>query len=556
MFHPHWREQTLASLDEPFDLVVLGGGITGCGIALDASQRGLRVLLVERDDVASGTSSRSSKLIHGGLRYLKQMQLRVTRTSCRERDRHLALDPHLVQPLRFVYPAYRGDKTPGWQVQLGLRIYDRLTDWPDKHGQLSADGVAELAPELPRDNLDRALTYVDGRADDARLTLAVTTTALAHGARILTRAQPVDGIHDRRRRLRGLVLRDLLDGSTHRVESHLVVNATGTWVDRVRHLLGREGTTLRPSRGSHLLFPRATLPLDAAITIPSPDDRRPVFFVPHPEGVLAGTTDHFHDGELDDPRPSPVEIGYLLRATRAAFPGRPIGHRDVSGCFAGLRPVLDNRADDPSAASREEAIWHEAGLLSVAGGKLTTWRAMAEEVVDTALDHLPPERARRAAPCATVGTPLAGGAPRDLASRLEAAHDLEPRVASALARRLGSLAWTACALARDSSELRPMAEDVDLSAAEIKTHLHFGGVVHLSDLVLRRWRLGMWDPSRALEVVPKMRRLVRRVTTWHTQRWEDEVERCSREVANWAPPATDPDDSPHQPESLASVESA
>lgn len=542
MFHPQWRQQTLANLDQPFDLVVLGGGITGCGVFFDAAQRGLRVLLVEHGDIANGTSSRSSKLIHGGLRYLKNMQLRVTRMSCRERDRHLALDPNLVEPLRWIYPAYRGDKPSGWQVQLGLRLYDRLTDWPDKHAQLDPERLADLAPELPRDNLDRLLTYIDGRTDDARLTLAVAASGMAHGGRILTRARALEGLSDSRGRLRHLVLRDLLDGRTYRIETELVINATGSWVDRVRHLLGREGTTLRPSRGSHLLFAPQTLPLDSALTLPSPDDQRPVFFVPHPEGVLVGTTDLFHHGDLDDPRPSPEEVTYLLRVVRAAFPGRGLGRVHITGAFAGLRPVLDNRADDPAAASREEAIWHEAGLLSVAGGKLTTWRAMAEEVVDTALDHLPTERVRLATPCATAGTPLAGGAPRGLDQRLIAAHGLQPAVASAMARRLGQLAWTACVMARDSSELRPLAEGLDLTAAEVKAHFAFGGVIHLSDLVLRRWRLGMWNPSRTREALPRLRRVVRRITGWSHAQWNEEAEHCDRALTNWEPPSRPPED--------------
>ena len=169
-------------LSDGVDMVVIGGGITGCGIALDAVQRGLRVVLVERGDIASGTSSRSSKLIHGGLRYLKQMQFRITRLACRERDRMLHLSPHLVRPVRFVYPAFRGDRTPGWQVDLGLSLYDRLTDRPEKHTRLDADEVAQVAPGLLTDELDRALAYTDAVADDARLTLAVAATAAAHGA--------------------------------------------------------------------------------------------------------------------------------------------------------------------------------------------------------------------------------------------------------------------------------------------------------------------------------------------------------------------------------------
>lgn len=535
MFHPHWREEALASLAQPFDLIVLGGGITGCGVFLDAAQRGLRVLLVEARDIAAGTSSRSSKLVHGGLRYLKQMQLRVTRQSCRERDRQLNLHPHLVTPLPWLYPAYEGDRPAGWQVEWGLKLYDRLTDWPDKHRRLRTAEIEALAPDLPRDHLERALTYVDGRVDDARLTLSVAATGMAHGGHLLTRARMDDGVWDASGRLRGLYLRDAESGVVYRVEGSLVINATGTWVDRVRHRLGLEGTTVRPSRGSHLLFHRSQLPLRVAVTTMSPDDGRPVFFIPHPEGVLVGTTDLFHRGDLDDPRPTAEEVDYLLRATVATFPGRRLERSDIVGCFAGLRPVLENHAENPSAASREEAIWHENGLLSVAGGKLTTWRATAEEVVDEALRHLPEARAQRVAACATAGTPLLGRAPLDLDRRLRHSFGVDPIVAEAMVRRLGSLAWLACEMVTDAAELRPVTPGCDLSTAEIRAHVRYGGVLHLSDLLLRRVRLGMWEPQLAVALLPHLRRPLRRTAGWSRRRWDAEVERYLAAAVGWSP---------------------
>lgn len=533
MFQPAFREEALASLEEPFDLVILGGGINGCGIFFDAAQRGLRVLLVERDDLAAGTSSRSSKLIHGGLRYLKELQFRVTQTSCRERDRHIRLDPHLVDPIRFIYPAYKGDHTPGWKVDLGLSLYDRLTHRDARHAHLDAAELARLAPGLETRELDRALAYTDARVDDARLTLAVAVTGCAYGGRLLTRAHVEEGLEDASGRLRGIFLRDQESGAVHRVEAALVVNATGVWTDRTRHLLGRDGRRLRPSRGSHLLFPKESLPLEAALTMPSPDDGRPVFFVPHPEGVLVGTTDLFHTGELDDPRPSNAEVGYLLRAGAAAFPGRPPLLTDVLGVFAGVRPVLESHTDDPTKASREEAIWDENGLLSVAGGKLTTWRLTAEEAVDRALELLGEEHRRRAAPCATAGTPLAGLAPRDLDRRLARVHGVSSAVAEGLARRLGALAWTACALARDRRELEPLDDGFDLSAAEIRAHLRFGAVVHLSDLVLRRVRLGMWRPADVPALLPRLVELARDERAWDAGRIDDENARLARDLEGW-----------------------
>ncbi len=532
MFPPTWRQQALSGLEQPFDLVVVGGGISGCGIFLDAAQRGLRVLLVERGDVASGTSSRSSKLIHGGLRYLKQMHLQLTRQSCRERDLQVALNPHLVTLQRWIYPTYSEDATPGWKISLGLAIYDQLTRRPDKHSRLSGDELEELAPGLGRAGLDRALSYFDARVDDARLTLAVAATGVAYGGLLLTRAEPEAALRDPGGRIRGLEVRDGVSGQVHKVEASLVVNAAGVWVDRLRQRLGLDGRRLRPSRGSHLVFPRHRLPLEAAVTILSPDDRRPVFFIPHPEGVLAGTTDLFHDGELDDPRPAAGEVDYLLRATAAAFPHDPPGRGDVLGAFAGLRPVLSHHLDDPSKASREEAIWHEDGLLSVAGGKLTTWRATAEEAVDQALALLPEERGRRAAACATAGTPLAGLAPRDLDRRLAAGARVEPAVADGMARRLGALAWTALALA-SRRELRPVVPGSDLCRAEVRAHLRFGAVLHLSDLLLRRVRLGMWRPAEVRALLPRLRRLIRHETGWSRHRWQLEVERYAFAAEGW-----------------------
>ncbi len=550
MFHPAWRQQALADLETPFDLVVLGGGITGCGILLDAAQRGLRVLLIERGDIACGTSSRSSKLIHGGLRYLKEMQFGVTRTACRERDRQIVLNPHLVTPQRWIYPAYQGDKTPAWTVELGLKIYDRLTQLPDKHARLDPAQLDALAPGLDRRNLNRALSYVDARVDDARLTLAVAATAAAYGGVVLTRATPEEAIRDADGRLSGVVVRDLESDSTgsdggsrtYRVDAALVVNAAGVWVDRVRHQLGLDGTHVQPSRGSHLVLPTAKLPLAAAVTVRSPDDQRPVFFIPHPEGVLVGTTDVFHHGELDDPRPTTTEIRYLLRTAAAAFPDHALSHVDILGTFAGLRPVLSHGHDDPSKASREEAIWHEQGLLSVAGGKLTTWRAIAEQVVDRALTLLPAARSRRAAPCATAGTPLAGLAPMDLAQRLCRATpargqgELEPAVAEAMARRLGSQAWTACALADvDGRQLQPIVDGSDLCLAEVRAHLRFGAVIHLPDLFLRRVRLGMWHPDQVDELLPHLETSICQEMSWSPQRWDRECERYRREAEAWAP---------------------
>lgn len=533
MFHPGWRERALAALAAgPFDLIVVGGGITGSGILLDAAQRGLRVLLVESNDIASGTSSRSSKLVHGGLRYLKQMQFRVTRLSCAERDRMVDLNPHLVDPIRFLYPARRGDKMPGWTVDLGLWMYDRLTSRPEKHTRLDADELAAQAPGIDLKGLDRTLAYADARTDDARLTLAVAATGLAFGGLALTRAEVIAGIDDAEGRVAGVRLRDLETGAEHEARAHVVVNATGHWTDRLRERFGLEGRRVRPSRGSHLIFDHDRLPVRSAVGFISPDDGRPLFVVPHPEGVLAGTTDLYHDGDLDDPRPSRDEADYILRAVQAQFPDRNLSAADVIATYSGLRPILDTHADNPSEATREEAIWEERRLLSVAGGKLTTWRTTAAEAVDAALDLLPDERARMAGPCRTDGTPLVGLAPRDLDGALIAAHGLSATIGGAMARRLGARAWIACAGAH-RAELEPLLPESDLSAAEVRAHVRFGGVVRLDDLLLRRARVGMWQPALAGALVAKVAPILANELGWNAARTATEVERSEAALASW-----------------------
>jgi glycerol-3-phosphate dehydrogenase len=534
MFPPPWRQRALADLDDPFDLVIIGGGITGCGILLDAAQRGLRVLLLERQDIASGTSSRSSKLIHGGLRYLRQLQFRVTRMACRERDRMLALNPLLVKPIRFLYPASRGDRVPGWTVDLGLWMYDRLTDRTDKHAHLGVDEVTELVPGLDVDDLDRAMIYTDAMTDDALLTLAVASTALTYGARVLTRAEVVEGIRNASGRVYALVGRDLESDKSFRVEAGLVVNATGVWVDKLRQRLALEGRKLRPSRGSHLVLSHRRLPLQVALTIPSPDDGRPVFLIPHLEGILVGTTDIYHEGSLEDPQITDEELTYLLRTLQAHFPERHLETGDVVATFAGLRPILDAHTDNPSEASREEEIWHEDGVLSVAGGKLTTWRPMAEEAVDEALNFLPEETAAKAGPCYTEGTPLSGLAPLDLNQQLVDAHGLEPAVASGMARRLRGVAWSAVQLARAESELRPITDGSDLSLAEVRAHLTYGAVLHLEDLLLRRVRVGLWDPTMARQLLPLLRPAFSQQLGWSGARWDREVERLTTAFDAWS----------------------
>jgi glycerol-3-phosphate dehydrogenase len=341
------------------------------------------------------------------------------------------------------------------------------------------------------------------------------------------------------------------------VQARLVINAAGVWVDQLRQAFGIAGTRLRPARGSHIIFAPQRIPLHGAVTIPSPDDGRPLFLIPHPEGVLIGTTDIYHDGSLDDPRATQAEVDYLLRAVQTHYPEQHLTAADITGTFAGVRPILFTHSDNPSEASREEDIWEENGMLSVAGGKLTTWRQTAEEVVDAALKLLPEERTRSIGPCYTGGTPLVALAPADLEQRLQASYAMPAAVAAGMARRLRGtawcaprlarhpappgwkqrlrgLAWWAPRMARNQSELHPLADGTDLSAAEVRAHLTFGAVVRLEDLLLRRVRIGLWHPALARQIAPQLRPIFQQELGWDNARWEKEAETFDTALLGWS----------------------
>ncbi|HVN75612.1 MAG TPA: glycerol-3-phosphate dehydrogenase/oxidase [Thermoanaerobaculaceae bacterium] len=535
IFPPTWRESALRRLVDGFDVLVIGGGITGAGVMHDAALRGLSVGLVERGDFGCGTSSRSSKLIHGGLRYLRRMQLSITRTACRERDLLAMANPHLVWPVRFLYPSYQHDLTPGWQVDLGLAMYDHLTPVRHRHARVGAATAAAMVPQLAEGGLEFGLLYDDAAADDARLVLAVISAGVLAGGTALSYARAEEIVRDGSGRVSGARVTDLESGRVHEVRASVVVNACGVWTDEVRAVAGERTRRLRPSRGSHLLFPRSRLPLDVAVTVLSPDDGRPVFAVPHPEGTLVGTTDLFHEGPLDDPRPARDEVDYLLRLVGHAFPSAGLTARDATGAFAGVRPVLSSRAATPSEASREEAVWLERGLVSTAGGKLTTFRATAEKVVNAAARLLPEERLEQISPVSVGAAALPWRCDPESTTASVRTLGIAEAVARGMVRRLGALALPVAAGA-DPTALRPAADGLDVSPAELVWHQRFGGCVHLEDLLLRRVRLGMWQPRRCLELAPGLRPLLRRTAGWSVARWNAELARLERAVAGWLPP--------------------
>ena len=385
-----------------FDLLVIGGGIVGSGVARDAAMRGLRTLLVEQGDFASGTSSRSSRLLHGGLRYLAQGRVGLVREASVEKIRLHQIAPHLAQPLAFVFPAWKGTGWPRWQLAIGVRLYDLLAGRNLGGSQvLSSAEVLELAPGARTEGLSGGVRYFDAFTNDARLVLDTLRSAEDAGATLVNYMRFVDcGDADVTRRCE---LRDELTGETCTINARAVVNAAGAWAGRIPHSKVR----LRLTKGAHLVIDRARLPVRDAVVLPAGD--RIVFVIPWGERAIIGTTDTDYAGDPSEVRPEATDIAYLLQIVNAAFPQSRIGQNDVVATWAGVRPLIaprNARAGAPSDISRSHEIhMSEPGWFEVTGGKLTTYRLMAEQTVDRVCEHL--GGTWRA--CATAATPLPSG---------------------------------------------------------------------------------------------------------------------------------------------------
>ena len=390
---PELRRADLTRMAErTFDVLVIGGGVTGAGVALDAATRGLSVALVERDDFASGTSGRSSRLIHGGLRYLEHLEVGLVRQSLHERATLLRLAPHLVRPFRF----YIAERSPSRRTALraGLAVFDVLAagTGSDRRRSVSAQELGRVAPGLAAP--PPGLIYPECRTDDARLTLTVIRTARAYGALVANHAAVSTLATDAGGRVTGARVLDGLTGESFDVRATVTVNATGVWTDLVRALGCEAPAVLRPSKGVHLVLRPGAIGTSVAVALRA-NDGRPVFAMPWHDRTYVGTSDTPFDGDIDDPTVLPEDVAYLMDPIAAAFPG--ISERDIVASWAGLRPLLARHHDHTRDLSRRHMIEERPhGLITVTGGKLTTYRAMAEAVVDAVV-----QRTGSAAPCRT-----------------------------------------------------------------------------------------------------------------------------------------------------------
>jgi len=397
---------------EPFDLLVIGGGITGAGIALDAATRGLKVALVEMQDFASGTSSRSTKLVHGGLRYLKQFEIKEVAELGKERAIVYENGPHVTTPEWMLLPFHKGGTFGKFSTSFGLRVYDFLAGVKkqERRTMLSLEETVRKVPIVKKDGLLGGGVYVEYRTDDARLTIEVIKAAVENGAVVTNYAKAAQFIYNDSKQVVGAEIKDMLTDKIVSVQAKKVVNATGPWVDDVREIDGSKSEKhLILSKGVHLVFDQSAFPLQQAVYFDTPD-KRMVFAIPRDGKTYVGTTDTFYDASRATIKITTEDRAYIMGAIHYMFPDLKIAEKDIESGWAGIRPLIHEDGKNPSEISRKDEIWQsDSGLITIAGGKLTGYRKMAETVVGMVVEKLAATGNKQFGPCITKHFPISGG---------------------------------------------------------------------------------------------------------------------------------------------------
>jgi len=529
---------------EQFDIVVVGGGVVGSGIALDAATRGLRVALVEARDYASGTSSRSSKMFHGGLRYLEQLEFGLVREALRERELSLStLAPHLVKPLKFLFPiTHRVWERP--YMAAGIFLYDTMGGAKSVPAQkhLTRSGALRLAPGLKRNSMVGGIRYYDTVVDDARHTMTVARTAAHYGAVVRTSTQVVGFLREADR-VSGVRVRDSEDGSTTEVRGHVVINATGVWTDEIQALSNQRGRfRVRASKGVHIVVPRDRVVSEAAIILRT--EKSVLFVIPWGNHWIIGTTDTDWNLDLAHPAATKADIDYILGHVNKVLV-TPLTHDDIDGVYAGLRPLLAGESDETSKLSREHAVARVApGLVAIAGGKYTTYRVMAEDAVDMASEDIP----ARVAPSITEKVPLVGAdgyfALVNQTTAVGEQYGLHPYRVKHLLDRYGSLIHEVLGLATDTPELlQPITDAPDYLQVEAVYAAAAEGALHLEDILARRTRISIEYAHRGVNCAEQVAQLVAPVLGWDAATVDREVETYRARVEAEVHSQAEPDDS-------------
>ncbi|AOA01515.1 glycerol-3-phosphate dehydrogenase/oxidase [Carnobacterium maltaromaticum] len=414
-FSKQTRQDNIEKMQKaPLDLLVIGGGITGAGITLDAQDRGLQVGVLEMRDFASGTSSRSTKLVHGGLRYLKQFEIKVVQEVGQERAIVYENAPHVTTPLWMVLPFYKGGTFGSFTTAIGLEMYDHLAKVKknERRYMLKPERAVEKEPYLKKNGLKGAGVYVEYRTDDARLTIEVLKKAAEKGAYIANYVKVERFIYDVDGRVKGVYFHDELTGETGQIYAKKIINASGPWVDDLRELDdSKKGKTMHLTKGVHLVIDESKFPISNAIYFDTPfDDKRMMFAIPREGKIYIGTTDTNYKGDPKEPGVTLADVEYILAAANQMFDITPIQVADVESSWSGVRPLIHEEGKDPSEISRKDEIFHsESGLFTIAGGKLTGYRKMSEKVVDQVMLELSIEEGRAYRKSATKNLILSGG---------------------------------------------------------------------------------------------------------------------------------------------------
>ena len=500
----------LKDIPNKWDLIVIGGGITGAGIFREAARMGLTTILIEQRDFAWGTSSRSSKLVHGGLRYLKEGHFKMTKIAVEERERLLREAPCLVESLGFLLPIYEYQRPGKRTMQVGLSLYDIMAR-ERQHHYYDSEKFKQMVPHINPNGLKGGFEFLDAQVDDSRLVLRLIKEAVASGACAMnyTAVRHINRNEDGR--LVGVNVQDVETHIARQLTSSAVINATGSWAEKL-HPSPESQRHLRPLRGSHLVFTADALPLTKGFSFIHPGDKRAVFVVPWEGAVLVGTTDLDHGEDLSiEPNITEAEVIYLMQGIQAMFPSLDISLKDCLCTFAGIRPVLSEGKLKPSEESREHVVWTDRGLITVTGGKLTTFRRLAMDALKAAKPFLPPDmKLSRKAPAfdEVPDKPLLG-------------YGLTPQIWRRLYGRYGVAAEALVRKAKPKDlTIIPGTHTI---WAELPYVTRNEQIRHLADLLLRRVRIGLLTPQGGKAYLKRIKKLCKNDLPWDRRRWKEET---------------------------------